>query len=217
MSNYQRDILKANILVVDDTPANLRLLAGILTGAGYIVRPARNGRMALASAQTDPPDLILLDVMMPDMNGYQVCQQLKTDECTRDIPVIFVSAMSEVLDKVTAFSVGGVDYITKPFQQKEVLSRVMTHLTIRDLQKKLQEQNEQLKKKNSELQEALVKVKLLSGLLPICANCKKIRDDEGYWKDVTVYVQDHSEAEFSHGICPQCAKKLYPEFDVDDM
>ncbi len=101
--------------------------------------------------------------------------------------------------------------ITKPFQIEEVLARVYTHLTIRDLQKTLQEKNEQLQIKNNELETALAKVKLLSGLLPICANCKKIRNDEGYWQQVEVYIHEHSEADFSHGVCPDCMKKLYPD------
>ncbi|MCP4608976.1 MAG: response regulator, partial [Planctomycetes bacterium] len=128
------------ILVVDDVPANLHLLVGILTKQGYTVRPASSGRMALLAAQAEAPDLILLDIMMPEMDGYEVCEQLKADERTRDIPVIFISAMSEVLDKIKAFSAGGVDYITKPFHKKEVLARVNTHLTIHNLQKDLQEQ-----------------------------------------------------------------------------
>ncbi|MBN1218564.1 MAG: response regulator [Anaerolineae bacterium] len=202
---------RADILVVDDTVANLRLLVDLLTNNGYKVRPATNGTIALSAARAEPPDLILLDIMMPKMDGYAVCEQLKVDERTQDIPVIFISAVSEVLDKVKAFSVGGVDYVTKPFQFEEVLARVETHLTIRQLQKTLQEKNEQLQAKNDDLEAALAKVKQLSGLLPICANCKKIRDDKGYWEQVEVYISRHSEADFSHGLCPDCTQKLYPD------
>jgi signal transduction histidine kinase len=129
-----------SILIVDDTPANLRLLAKILADANYIVRPARDGKSALASAQSAPPDLILLDVMMPEMDGYEVCQKLKIDEHTANIPVIFISALDDIQDKVRAFAVGGVDYIPKPFHAEEVLARVHTHLTIRKLQQNLNEQ-----------------------------------------------------------------------------
>jgi serine phosphatase RsbU (regulator of sigma subunit)/CheY-like chemotaxis protein len=147
MSSKQRDsFAQADILVVDDTQANLKLLVTILTKSGYKVRPATNGRMALLAAQAQPPDLVLLDIMMPDMNGYEVCQALKADERTSQVPVIFISAMSEVLDKVKAFSVGGVDYITKPFQVEEVIARINTHLTLRNLQRSLQEQNAQLQR-----------------------------------------------------------------------
>ena len=138
-----------NILVVDDVPDNLRLLVGILAKRGYVVRPASSGSIALSAAQTEPPDLILLDIMMPEMDGYEVCEQLKADERTRDIPVIFITAMSKVLDKVRAFSVGGVDYITKPFHVEEVLARVEAHLTIRNLQKSLHEQNLRLQEENT--------------------------------------------------------------------
>ena len=129
-----------SILIVDDTPANLRLLASILANANYLVRPARDGKAALASALSAPPDLILLDVMMPGMDGYEVCERLKADESTVGIPVIFISALDDVQDKVKSFAVGGVDYIPKPFHAEEVLARVKAHLTIRKLQQSLNEQ-----------------------------------------------------------------------------
>ncbi|MEG4027648.1 MULTISPECIES: response regulator [unclassified Microcoleus] len=143
---------RANILVVDDTPENLRLLAGILSEKGYQVRPVPNGKLALSAAQKIPPDLVLLDIMMPEMDGYQVCQQLKDSEITKDIPVIFISAINDVLDKVKAFAVGGVDFITKPFQVEEVLARIETHLKICSLQQTLQEKNQDLAAALQELQ-----------------------------------------------------------------
>ena len=135
---------KGTILVVDDTPANVRFLVGTLAEVGYNVRPAIDSQSALVGALEEPPELILLDIQMPNMNGYEVCTKLKADERTKDIPVIFISALSEVLDKVKAFGVGGVDYITKPFQVEEVLARVETHLSLRSLQKSLEEKNEKL-------------------------------------------------------------------------
>ncbi|MBM3305818.1 MAG: response regulator [Candidatus Aminicenantes bacterium] len=135
---------KPDILVVDDTPANLQLLASMLKERGYKTRPVPSGMLALQAALSDPPDLILLDIHMPEMDGYQVCQSLKADERLKDIPVIFISALTEVLDKVKAFSVGGVDYITKPFQVEEVKARVETHLEIRRLQQQLMRHNRQL-------------------------------------------------------------------------
>ncbi len=152
MNNDHRNTSKGNILIVDDTPANLRLLAGILTDQGYTVRPVPNGKLALWGARgMTPPDVILLDIMMPDMDGYEVCEQLKAGKDTRDIPVIFLSALDDVSGKIKAFSVGGVDYITKPFQDQEVLARVETHLSLRHAQQTLQEQNAQLEQVNSEL------------------------------------------------------------------
>ncbi|MDM8549047.1 response regulator [Desulfobacterales bacterium HSG2] len=131
---------RVNILIADDTPENLRLLSGLLTDQGYEVRPAPNGRLALSGARTILPDLILLDIRMPDLDGYEVCKALKADERTRDIPVIFISVLNEAEDKVKAFSVGGVDFITKPFQEEEVLARVRTHLRIRELQRDMEQE-----------------------------------------------------------------------------
>ncbi|MBD2464828.1 hybrid sensor histidine kinase/response regulator [Oscillatoria sp. FACHB-1407] len=133
----------ADILVVDDTPDNLRLLSIMLSENGYKVRKAINGERALQAVQAIAPDLILLDIRMPDMTGYEVCRHLKESEY-RDIPVIFISALDDVFDKVMAFDVGGVDYINKPFQGQEVLARINTHLKIKKLQNQLQHQNTQL-------------------------------------------------------------------------
>ncbi|MBE9142184.1 sensor histidine kinase [Planktothrix mougeotii] len=135
---------KADILVVDDTPANLRFLSQMLVDQGYNVRKAINGQMALTAVKTIIPDLILLDINLPEMNGYQVCEQLKKDERTQNIPIIFLSALDDILDKVKAFQVGGVDYITKPFQFEEVLIRIQNQLTIQQLQSQLKQQNSQL-------------------------------------------------------------------------
>ncbi|WP_159788145.1 two-component system response regulator [Sodalinema gerasimenkoae] len=137
---------KGNILIVDDTPANLELLNTILTRAGYEVCVAVDGTTGLEGARYGKPDLVLLDIMMPGMNGYDVCRFLKDDQDTRDIPVIFISALDDALDKVKAFTVGGTDYISKPFQFKEVLARVQNQLMIRDLQQRLREQNKRLQK-----------------------------------------------------------------------
>lgn len=130
---------KDKILVIDDTPANLKLLTQMLSHHGYEVRVAPNGSMGLNAALTEPPDLILLDVKMPQINGYQVCEHLKADLRTRDIPVIFLSALDRTTDKVKAFQTGGVDYITKPFELVEVLARVENQLTLRSLQQALQQ------------------------------------------------------------------------------
>lgn len=133
-----------DILIVDDTPENLRLLSTMLSKRGYNVRKAINGPMALSAVKAMPPSLILLDIHMPEMDGYQVCEQLKKDAETRAIPVIFLSALHEVQYKVKAFQVGGVDYISKPFQLEEVLARIQNQLTIQNLQAQLQAQNAQL-------------------------------------------------------------------------
>lgn len=151
-----------SIVIVDDSPDNLHLLVGILSEKGYKVRPAPNGVRALHTINKDLPELILLDIMMPDMDGYEVCRQLKANHHTKDVPVIFLSALNEVFDKIKAFRAGGVDYITKPFQVEEVLARVNTHLTLRAQQKILTLQNEELKKKNALITEQAKKLQALA-------------------------------------------------------
>lgn len=138
------DFGAASVLIVDDVPENLKRLAELLGRRGYKVRPAQSGEMALKSAIAAPPDIILLDVRMPGMDGFEVCKRLKSDPMLRDIPVIFVSALDETADKVNGFTVGGVDYVTKPFQQDEVLARVNTHLELRRLQVSLERRSIEL-------------------------------------------------------------------------
>ncbi|HSF73725.1 MAG TPA: response regulator, partial [Microcoleus sp.] len=140
----QNTVLQENILMVDDHPESLRLLSQLLSKRGYKVRPTRDGKLALNFAMSSPPDLILLDIMMPGMDGYQVCEQLKACPQTKHIPVIFISSLNEVFDKVKAFSVGGVDYISKPFQTEEVVSRVENQLLLSRLYKQILAQNARL-------------------------------------------------------------------------
>jgi diguanylate cyclase (GGDEF)-like protein/PAS domain S-box-containing protein len=138
---------RSTILIVDDLPDNLRVLSATLGAYGYNVRCAKTAALALAAARSSPPDLILLDINMPEMNGYELCQQLKADEKTRDIPTIFLSALDDVLDKVKAFNVGGVDYITKPFQVEEVLVRVKNHLALQTAKAEIRALNAELEEK----------------------------------------------------------------------
>jgi two-component system, sensor histidine kinase and response regulator len=144
---------KGDILIVDDTPDNLRLLSTMLEEKGYEVRSVTNGTTALMGIQAQPPDLILLDINMPTMTGYEVCERLKADPNTQEIPIIFISALSEVFDKVKAFAVGGVDYITKPFQVEEVLARIKNQLTVRRLQAQLLKALEQERSLNQRIEE----------------------------------------------------------------
>jgi PAS domain S-box-containing protein len=162
MNEHGDDNTTQSILVVDDSADNLRLLTGILQNYGYVIRPVRDGQTALKSVRSQPPDLILLDIMMPTPDGYEVCRQLKADEQTRDIPIIFISALDEIEDKIKGFEAGGVDYITKPFQPQEVLARVRTHLTLQKTQKELQEKNLRLQQEMSErkqIEKAVIKAK----------------------------------------------------------
>ncbi|MEZ2300858.1 MAG: response regulator [Microcoleus sp.] len=145
---------RGNILIVDDTPENLQVLSATLLDRGYKVRGVINGKMAIRAAKSGSPDLILLDIKMPEMNGYEVCAKLKADGQTSEIPIIFISALDEVLDKVKAFQIGGVDYITKPFQVEEVLARVEHQLTIKRLQKEIIDRNNQLQQEIVERKKA---------------------------------------------------------------
>lgn len=139
-----------DVLILDDNPDNLRVLANILLKAGYKARPSRDPRSALYASKRWPPDLILLDILMPGTNGYKVCEELKADALTRGIPVIFISALEETDDKVKAFQAGGVDYITKPFEEREVIARVRTHIALRQMHQQLEEQNKKLQNEISE-------------------------------------------------------------------
>lgn len=186
---------KENILIVDDAPANLRLLSQMLSKRGYSVRAATSGKRALASVRKAPPDLILLDIKMPGMDGYEVCQRLKADPNTRNIPVVFISALDEIQDKVLAFATGGVDYVTKPFQIEEVMARAETHLALRRLQKQLRDANRQLQDANTRLEREMalagrVQASFLPGELPgnkgwqLAAALKPARQTSGDFYDL---------------------------------
>lgn len=185
--NHSQHSQLASILIVDDTPANLQLLSEMLSQRGYKVRSMPNGQLALESARTLLPDLILLDIMMPGLNGYQVCEQLKANAQICDIPVIFLSALNETVDKVKAFTVGGIDYITKPFQVEEVLARVQTHLSLRQLHQQLEAQNNQLKQEilvRQQAEEALRHnqqfLQNLINNLPVAVFAKSVRPAEPF-------------------------------------
>lgn len=185
----------ADILIVDDKPANLRLLSQMLVENGYQVRPAPNGSVALAAARAQPPDLILLDIRMPEMDGYQVCERLKADASTRDIPIIFISALDETRDKVKAFAIGGVDYVTKPLQLQEVLARVETHLALRRLQTELQDANRKME------QELILAGEVQAGFMPralpevrgwqFSVTLRSARETSGDFYDINLLPEGH--------------------------
>ena len=145
-----QDIISShsNLLIVDDEPDNIRVLSALLNQQGYYVRKAINAPMAMIAIESLKPDVILLDIRMPGVNGYELCRQLKSNLETHEIPIIFISALNQIEDIMQAFSAGGVDYITKPFKVDEVLARVKNQLTICDFKKKLMEQNQQLLQQN---------------------------------------------------------------------
>lgn len=187
------ETVDAKIFIVDDQPSNLKVLLTLLKNHFSTVHVADSGERALKALESFQPDVILLDVMMPEMNGYEVCRRVKENEATSAIPVIFMTALDSLEDKMAGFEAGGVDYITKPFQQAEVLARVKTHVALR--------------KKEKELQDALDEIKRLSGIVPICSYCKQIRNDKGYWEQVERFISEYHEVTFSHGVCPSCYEK----------
>lgn len=155
---------KGDILIVDDNPVNLDLLSGMLLDRGFRVRVATNGRRAISAAKSAVPDLVMLDINMPEMDGYEVCRQMKDDASTRHVPVIFISALDNALDKVKAFSTGGADYVTKPFQFEEVLARIEIQLKISRLQKEMERKNAEMELKNLQLDRANRMLRALSYL-----------------------------------------------------
>ncbi|MEA5470998.1 response regulator [Spirulina sp. 06S082] len=171
MDRATTQIYKGNIVIVDDNPNNLRLLTNLLKKSGYKVRPVSTGKLAISTTKANPPDLILLDINMPGMDGYEVCQNLKNDPISSEIPVIFISALNESLSRIRSFEVGGVDYITKPFEFNEVLVRVSTHIQLYRFQKKLQEvnslQSQALIEKNEQLQQVNNNLEHLNQLLNV--------------------------------------------------
>ena len=187
---------------MDDERFNIKTLTEILH-EDYKIMAAKNGDQALKAFEGDVlPDLILLDIMMPGIDGYEVCKRLKENPRTTNIPLIFVTAVTEIEDAARGFRAGAVDFIQKPLNPVMVKARVKLHI--------------KLYKTIQELQGALSEIKKLSGLLPICANCKKIRDDKGYWNQIESYITEHSDAEFSHALCQECAEKYYPGIDLYD-
>lgn len=192
------------ILIVDDNPTNLGVLFDALRQGGYRVLVAVDSASALEAAHRSHPDLILLDVIMPDRDGFETCQELKATPQLASIPVIFMTALADAVDEVRGLELGAVDYITKPLQIDVVLARLNTHLTLLRLRRELEH-------KNRALAESIELISMLRGLLPICASCKKIRDDQGYWQQVEVFIERHADVRFSHGICPDCMEEMLCE------
>ena len=137
MDEVRDDVRSSSVLIVDDSPENLRLLTEVLKRGGLVPRPVTSGRLAIEAAVIDPPDLVLLDISMPELSGLDVCRWFKQDERLRNIPIIFISGLQGTEDKIEAFRAGGIDYVSKPFQELEVLIRVKTHLRLRELQAEL--------------------------------------------------------------------------------
>jgi len=205
------DAEKGTILIVDDLPANLNLLRSVLEPEGFRILGSTSGAGALGILKHARPDAILLDVTMPGMDGFETCRQIKAIEELKSVPVVFITARHETEAIVEGFKSGGEDYLTKPFNRQEIIVRVQSHVEKSRLRFLLSERNRELEKLNLELKEAMANIKTLRGLIPICSFCHKIRDDKGYWEAVETYLQRHSDASLTHGICPDCQKKNFPD------
>ena len=198
----------AQVLVVEDASIIAKDIQDILRRLGYAVPVVvSSGEKAIQKAAEMHPDLVLMDIMLKgDMDGVEAAQQIRD---RFHIPVVYLTAYADEDTLQRAKIAEPFGYILKPFEERELHAAIEMAL----YKHKAEEEREQL---IHELQAALAEIKTLRGILPICSSCKKIRDDEGYWHQVEVYIRDHSEAEFSHGLCPECAKKLYPELFGDD-
>jgi CheY-like chemotaxis protein len=202
------------VLIVEDSPTFSQQISKMLEGMGYtVVGNATDGQQAIELTESLRPDVILMDVGLPTMDGIQATQRIQASCPT---PVVVLTA-HEPMDLVGQASEAGAGaYLIKPPKAPEVERAITIAMARFADMLELRRLNAELETRNQELQEALIKVKTLSGLLPICASCKKIRDDQGYWQQVEVYIREHSDAEFSHGLCPDCARKLYPELYEDE-
>ena len=206
------------ILIVDDAENMLLLLSEYLEGFGYSrISTAASSYQAFEHLTADPRvpasdavDLILMDIVMPGLDGIEACRRIKGKMGCSDVPVIMVTGQAGMEHLTQAFDAGAVDYVTKPFKRLDLQVRVASALRLKQAIDAQKHANTLLGVKNLALKEAMDSVKVLQGLIPICASCKKIRDGSGSWSQLEAYISDHSEANFSHGICPDCQKSLYP-------
>lgn len=193
------------ILIADDDRISRCILEAALTRWGYAVQSAVDGTEAWQALQRhDRPSLVVLDLEMPGLDGIEVCRRVRESSDSQLPYIIFLTAWEGKGDITKGLQAGADDYVTKPFDPDELQARIQVGARVVDLQ-------QALANRLSQLEQATSQIKQLHGILPICANCKKIRDGEGSWNQIEHYIQSHSEAEFSHGICPTCAKVLYPD------
>ncbi len=201
------------IMFVEDDDAAREQILQFLKRRGREVMVAKNGKEGLALFRRQRPDLVVTDIRMPIMDGLTMAKEIKA--ISTDVKIIVTTAFTDVSYLMDAIDVGIDQYVVKPVNIDRLLAAIdkcVENIKCRNLARRYQAEREELV---VSLQAALEKVKLLSGFLPICASCKKIRDDQGYWQQIESYIKKHSEAEFSHGICPDCAKVLYPDIFKD--
>lgn len=214
-TNLESDPMR--ILIVDDSEMSRELLNVWLTGAGYTdVMTVDSGISALRCVtnslvpRESDIDLILLDIEMAGMDGIHTCRRLRAEPHLQDTPVIMVTGKTDSQTVAEAFSAGAMDYIVKPVQKVELLARVRSALALKRETDARKAREEELLAKNLELQQALHEIQVLRGLIIICSYCKKIQNDQGTWQQVEMYIREHTEAEFSHGICADCIDHHFP-------
>ena len=197
-----------NILIVDDDPEVLFATVRIIEAEGYKAKSASSGSECRTLAGEYHPDLILMDVVLPDIEGTELCRELKSDPDLKDTYIILISGMKKTsIEQASGLDVGADGYIARPISNQELKARVNAMVRII----KAERERDRL---IIELREALKHIKRLSGLLPLCSHCKQVRDDKGYWNQIDAYLQEHSDVDISHSICPDCAKKYYPEMKL---
>jgi DNA-binding response OmpR family regulator len=195
-----------HILIADDEHTSRSLLRRITEKLGHPAIVVDNGEDAWqAMQQPDAPQICLLDWMMPDLDGVEVCRRVRAISTVTPPYIMLVTAKTDSNDIIHALNAGADDYLTKPVNAGELCARINVGIRLLTIQHALAD-------KVYELERALADIKTLRGILPICMHCKKIRDDQGYWNQVEIYVRDHTEAEFSHGLCPDCMRTLYPDW-----
>lgn len=198
------------ILVADDDEIWLRVIDAVLRKSGWDVISVDNGTDALELLLSpEAPSLAILDWMMPGLNGFDVLRRVRAACGLESLYVLMLTAKTDKSDLVSGLDAGANDYLTKPFDPGELRARV-------EVGRRMVEMQNLLAAKVDELNQALLQIRTLRGIVPICSWCKKIRDDKGYWNQVESYIQEHTEAEFSHGICPGCLRELYQDCPVDD-
>ena len=211
------------ILIVDDSRDEQELLSTRLGAAGYgslMVADSAEAAFGMldqeiAGQRTGEVDLILMDIMLPGVDGLEACRRITATEWLQDIPIIVITVKTDEQALLAAFAAGAMDYIRKPVNPAELLARVSSALTLRGERNKRKAREQELLMRTQELERALREVKVLRGFIPICAKCKRVRTDTGGWQRLEEYIQDHSEAEFSHGICQVCMKEVYPDVIKD--
>lgn len=234
------------ILIVEDSPTQAIKLQYILEKNSYRSSVVSNGYNAIAAIKKNKPTIVISDIVMPEMNGFQLCRLIKDDANFRDIPVILLTTLSDPIDIIRGLECGANNFITKPYNAEFLLCRIQYILINHEMRKNrgsemgleiffmgqkhfinsdsmqildllfssfesALQKNQELQQANKRLDKTLEIVESLKGLIPICAKCKKIRNDKGYWQQVEEYITEHSRADFTHSICPDCKNELYPE------